>query len=167
MKNILQGFPDATELTKWRKNNVKKRLHSVNGHIHTPYSFSSLNETEQAFQMATAENIKVLGINDFYTTAGYNEFNELSLKYHVFPLFNIEFMGLLKDKQDKGIRINDPNNPGRIYLSGKGLDFPVKTAGTAVERLKKVMTESQRQTQEMLEKASHHLLSFDHRLSLN
>ena len=167
MKNILQDFPDTDELMQWRESNPEKRIHAVNGHIHTPYSFSSFIETEQAFQMATEENIKVLGINDFYTTAGYDEFNKLSLKYSIFPLFNIEFMGLLKDKQDKVMRINDPNNPGRIYLSGKGLDFPVKVNGDVVDRLKKVINESQRQTQEMLEKASDHLISLDPRLSLD
>jgi hypothetical protein len=74
--------------------------------------------------MAVEEGIGVLGINDFYTTSAYRTFHDLAVRYRIFPLFNVEFMGLSLQDQQQGIRINDPNNPGRIYLSGKGLKFP-------------------------------------------
>ena len=82
---------------------------------------------ETIFRMATDENIAVLGINDFFVTDGYEAFHNGSLKNKIFPLFNIEFIGLLKEEQKKGIRINDPNNPGRIYFCGKGLDYPFQS----------------------------------------
>jgi hypothetical protein len=129
----------------------------VNAHIHSPYSFSAFKDLRQAFEMARREKVMVLGINDFNTTGGFPEFYSLSMEFGIFPLFNIEFMGLLEDEQVKGIRINDPNNPGRIYFSGKGLDFPVSMNSSAVEKLERVNRESQRQVREMTEKLSHYL----------
>ena len=124
----------------------------VNGHFHTPYSFSAFSEIRQVFEMAQAEGIKVLGINDFYTTDGYEEFNELAKEYKVFPLFNIEFMALQKDLQAAGVRVNDPNNPGRTYFSGKGLKYPVSLNAEMLERLLRVQEESNRQTAQMIDK---------------
>ena len=124
----------------------------VNGHFHTPYSFSAFTEIRQPFDMAHHENVKVLGINDFYTTDGYEEFNALAKGSMIFPLFNIEFMSLQKDLQAAGVRVNDPNNPGRTYFSGKGLRFPVKLNAAMVERLFQVQDESNRQTAQMIEK---------------
>jgi len=124
----------------------------VNAHIHTPYSFSSFTGLEQAFEMAVNEGIKVLGINDFYVTDGYDEFAALARKNHIFPLFNIEAIALSKELQDQGIRVNDPGNPGRTYICGKGLNYPSKIQGKCREMLESVKAESQRQMVEMLEK---------------
>lgn len=123
----------------------------VNGHIHTPYSFSAFQSMEQPFLMASRENISVLGINDFYTTDGYTEFAELAKKYRVFPLFNIEFMALHKEAQENGIRINDPQNPGRAYLSGKGLRYPVSMSRDSMDKIRNLQMESNRQTYAMVE----------------
>jgi len=43
----------------------------VNAHLHTPYSFSAFKDVNEALDRALAEDVKVVGINDFYTTAGY------------------------------------------------------------------------------------------------
>jgi hypothetical protein len=126
----------------------------VNNHLHTPYSFSAFTSIEQIFLMANKENIVSAGINDFFTTDGYDEFNSFALKHKVYPVFNIEFIGLLKDFQEKGIRINDPNNPGRIYFSGKGLSFPFNLPAAQMKSLKSVQAESQRQIIEMIEKTN-------------
>ena len=102
--------------------------------------------------MATEENIAVLGINDFYVTDGYELFHQGCMMNKIFPLFNIEFIGLLKEEQQKGIRINDPNNPGRIYFSGKGLDYPFQTGWLQKRQLKNVKKESQIQIKAMISK---------------
>jgi hypothetical protein len=129
----------------------------VNAHFHTPYSFSAFDSIHEIFEKAEVEQVDVLGINDFITTFGYVEFNELAQRYHKFPLFNIEFMGLLKEAKDKGIRINDPNNPGRIYFCGKGLSFPEKFNENSRSLLQQVFDESNRQTERMTEKLNEHL----------
>jgi hypothetical protein len=102
--------------------------------------------------MAVSEKIAVLGINDFYVTDGYDAFHEGCLKNKIFPLFNIEFIGLLKTEQKRGIRINDPNNPGRIYFSGKGLDFPFQAGWVQKIQLRNVKRESQDQIRAMISK---------------
>ena len=130
----------------------------VNSHIHSPYSFSAFSGLEQAFEMAVKENIKVLGINDFYVTDGYDEFAALARQYRIFPLFNIEFIALSKEWQDQGIRVNDPGNPGRIYICGKGLNYPATLKGRCAKMLENVKAESQRQIEEMLEKLNFWLI---------
>ncbi len=124
----------------------------VNGHIHTPYSFSAFDKLDTAFTMAKEEQIDVLGINDFYVTDGYDEFGTGCFKNNIFPLFNIEFIGLLKQEQKKGIRINDPSNPGRIYFSGKGLDTPFNPGWMSKRQMKKMISESQSQIRAMIDK---------------
>ncbi|MDR2039381.1 MAG: hypothetical protein LBQ60_15780 [Bacteroidales bacterium] len=125
---------------------------NVNGHFHTPYSFSAFTDMDQIAGMAVRENIRVLGINDFYVMDGYEEFNQMAVRNQIFPLFNIEAIALSKDQQAKGIRVNDPNNPGRTYFSGKGLDFPVTLSGEYKELLESVKAESQRQVADMIVK---------------
>jgi hypothetical protein len=151
-QSIFTSFPDKkTLLDEFKKNGQQKTL-LVNGHFHTPFSFSAFIEIEQVFRMAVAEGIQVLGINDFYTTDGYAEFVELAQKYRIFPLFNIEFMSLQKDLQSEGIRVNDPANPGRTYMSGKGLTQPLQIGNTEFALLEQVQKESNIQTAEMVEK---------------
>jgi len=122
--NHLSTLPEKSELLAWQSTQSNCQKLHVNAHLHTPYSFSAFKNIAEIFELAKKENVKVLGINDFYSTDGYGEFNDLAHKYSIFPLFNIEFIGInLKDKE-KGLRLNDPGNPGRVYLSGKGLSFP-------------------------------------------
>lgn len=166
-KNLLKEFPSNSELLEWYKINGSNIIHEINNHLHTPYSFSSFTDLRQVFYMAIKEDIKLLGINDFYTMAGYEEFNELATEYKLFPFYNIEFMGLMKGERKAGIRVNDPNNPGRVYLSGKGLDFPVVFEGNSLRKLENVKKDSAIQTEKMLKLASEHLEKIDPELGLN
>lgn len=129
-----------------------KTVPEINGHIHTPHSFSAFESIEQAFLLAKAEGVSVLGINDFYTTDGYDEFAALAVKHQVFPLFNIEFMALQSHLQEAGVRVNDPSNPGRTYFSGKGLRQPASMSNASFEKIKNLQIESNRQTYEMVDK---------------
>lgn len=151
-KSIFANFPETQELLDWHKSQATETTPDINGHIHTPHSFSAFSEIKQAFEMAKAEGISVLGINDFYTTDGYNEFAELAVANNIFPLFNIEFMGLQNDLQEAGVRVNDPSNPGRTYFSGKGLCQPAKMSEASTEILKNLKAESNLQTFEMVAK---------------
>lgn len=144
------NYPGKQELLEQSGANTQVLL--VNGHFHTPFSFSAFTEIEQAFTMAKAEGVQVLGVNDFYTTDGYPEFAELAAKYKIFPLFNIEFMALQRDLQEAGVRVNDPANPGRTYMSGKGLSHPFTIGADALALLQQVQHESNVQTAEMVNK---------------
>lgn len=124
----------------------------VNAHLHTPYSFSAFDGVCQALDMAAAEGVKVVGINDFYSLDGYREWSEECGRRHLFPLFNIEFISLNSEDQAAGLRVNDPNNPGRTYLSGKGLSYPVILKGEEARQLAAVKAESNAQVGRMCEK---------------
>jgi len=151
-KSIFSSLPQPEELLKWYKSQTITKIPNINGHIHTPHSFSAFSEIDLAFKMAKEEGVSILGINDFYTTDGYEEFAALAVKNNVFPLFNIEFMGLQNDLQEAGIRVNDPSNPGRIYFSGKGLRQPAKMSQVSAEKIRNLKAESNRQTYEMVDK---------------
>ena len=151
-KYFLSDFPGPEELRKKIAGNNIPVYREANGHIHTPYSFSAFSDLTAIFSMARNENIAVLGINDFFVTDGYQDFYDGSVENSVFPLFNIEFIGLMKEHQKKNIRINDQNNPGRIYFSGKGLDYPFSPGFLMKWRLESVIRESQKQVKAMISK---------------
>lgn len=162
--NVLEKIPKKEELLEWYKNAGNARTLNVNNHIHTPYSFSAFKDIPQAIELAKEEGIKVLGINDFYVTDGYEEFMKECGSRQIFPLFNIEFIGLNKEDQKNNIRVNDPNNPGRTYFSGKGLDFPQKeTPGSLLS----VIDESQKQVADMIDRLNRHIGSKGYDLSFS
>jgi hypothetical protein len=151
MLNFLSAYPDSQALIRMF---AEGDTPDVNGHIHTPYSFSAFENIRQIFEMARREKIVAVGINDFFVTDGYEPFCQEALKNNIFPLFNIEFISLLKEEQQKGIRINDPNNPGRCYFSGKGLDFPFALEKRLTQKMEKVVFESQEQIKAMVLKCN-------------
>ncbi len=157
--DYLQNLPAPEALL--HKHSHDRQVPEVNGHLHSPNSFCAFNSIEQMFQMAVEEGVKVLGINDFYTVDGYDEFAMEGLQNRIFPLFNIEFMGLMQDMQEQDIRVNDPNNPGRIYFSGKALKHPLSVSHENRKFLEDLQQSSQVQVREMISKADAHLRSIN------
>jgi len=151
-KNLLSTFPSIEALASKMKGIPAPAFREANGHIHTPYSFSAFESLRTIFSMARDEEIAVLGINDFYVTDGYDVFYSECSRNNIFPLFNIEFIGLMKNEQKSGIRINDPNNPGRIYFCGKGLDYPFSAGWMDKLQLARVRKESQKQVRIMVDR---------------
>jgi len=129
----------------------------VNAHMHTPYSFSAFEGIGQALDKASSEGVKVVGINDFYSLDGYDEWARGCAERKLYPLFNIEFISLNVEDQAAGVRVNDPNNPGRTYLSGKGLAHPVILKGEEAAMLSAVKAESNAQVEKMCSKLNDHL----------
>ena len=134
-----------------------KTVFDVNAHLHTPYSFSAFNDVDQALDMAAEEGVKVVGINDFYSLDGYSAWSGGCADRHLCPMFNIEFISLNSEDQAAGLRVNDPNNPGRTYISGKGLSFPVILSGREAQLLADVREESNLQVERMCGKLNAHL----------
>jgi len=167
MKHFLEDIPPLDLLVKKMKGVTTDSFREVNGHIHTPYSFSAFPDMEAIFRMAKEEKIALLGINDFYVTDGYASFHKGCVQNNIFPLFNIEFIGLLKEEQQNGIRINDPNNPGRIYFSGKGLDYPFHTGLKQRIALWKLIRESQGQMKAMIGKLNELIVRQEPELTLS
>lgn len=149
--SFLKLFPDREVLLGSHQQEDPGFPLKVNNHIHTPYSFSAFLSIEEAVKMASEEDVRILGINDFYVSDGYGEFIEECRKHHVFPLLNIELIGISREDQQEGIRVNDPNNPGRTYISGKGLAYPSVLPLKQQEKLDRVVQESNRQVAKMVD----------------
>ena len=139
----------------------------VNAHLHTPYSFSAFSDVKQALDMAASEGVKVVGINDFYSMDGYKEWKEGCAERALFPLFGIEFISLNAEDQAAGLRVNDPNNPGRTYISGKGLACPVILSGEEARQLADVKAESNAQVERMCAKLNEHLKAVGEEFTLD
>jgi len=142
-------------------------MKNVNAHLHTPYSFSAFDQLTQALDMAVTENVSVVGINDFYTTAGYATWDDECKKRRLYPLFNIEFISLNEEDQKAGLRVNDPGNPGRTYLSGKGLSYPFKLSEPYATQLANVRSEANAQVEGMCARLNEFLAAKEAGFSLD
>lgn len=149
--SYLEKFPDRISmLNSFRASDSTSTL-KVNNHIHTPYSFSAFTTIEEAVLLARDEDVRILGINDFYVRDGYEEFIKQCRRHQIFPLLNIELIGISKEDQEAGIRVNDPGNPGRTYITGKGLAFPSILPVGQQQKLNRVLKESNSQVAKMIE----------------
>jgi hypothetical protein len=93
----------------------------TNGHIHTSESFSVFRSPSEAVWQAAREGLAVLGINDHYTVAGHEEFRRACEMAGIAATFSLEAVAMDRDAAEAGLKLNDPDNPGRIYLCGKGV----------------------------------------------
>ncbi len=93
----------------------------TNAHIHLPPNFSSLTDADAAASRAAAEGVRVLGISNYYGTGVYPAFAAACLAHRVFPLIGLEVIVFDAALARAGTRVNDPQNPGKIYICGKGL----------------------------------------------
>ena len=104
----------------------------LNAHIHLPPNFSAFASVSQAIELASRQGLSVLGGSNYYDWSVYEEFAALALAKGIFPLFGLEIICLVPELQSAGIKINDPGNPGKFYLCGKGItEFATLTAEAA------------------------------------
>ncbi len=94
----------------------------VNTHIHVPPNFSAFATPEEAATMAAAQGARVVGISNFHDHRVYRRFADAARAAGVVPLFGIELIAVLEPLREAGTRVNDPANPGRLYLCGKGVN---------------------------------------------
>jgi hypothetical protein len=166
-ENIYKVLLPPAELRKKSGLTDRVKQLNINNHIHTPYSFSSFSDMDEIFSLAEKEQINVLGINDFYVADGYEVFKEKAFHSGIFPVFNMEYIGLLNDEQSAGIRVNDPNNPGRTYLTGKAFKVPFKLDNNYEKMLDGVVKESQEQVREMVDKTNARFKSVELSITLS
>jgi hypothetical protein len=104
----------------------------VNTHIHVPPNFSAFETAEDAVQTATVEGVRVLGASNFHDPRIYARFANAARAASIVPLFGLEFISVVDSLRDADTRVNDPGNPGRMYLCGKGVNsFATPTATAA------------------------------------
>lgn len=93
----------------------------VNAHIHLPPNFSAFDTVSQAVQLAAEQEVGVLGVSNYYDYSVYAEFADLASKRGIFPLFGLEIITLNEALVQSGVKVNDPGNPGKMYICGKGI----------------------------------------------
>jgi hypothetical protein len=129
----------------------------VNTHIHTPWSFSSFESIEQAARLAREQDIRVLGISDFNTIDGFDEFSSACAASGVYPLYNIEFIAFEDADRTAGKRWNDPQNPGVMYICGKALAHPAVFSDDSRNKLRSLWKGTQDQIWKVVNKLNDHL----------
>ena len=92
-----------------------------NCHIHLPPNFSAFESVEQAVGLAKAQGIGVVGASNYYDFSVYEPFTQQSQAAGIFPMFGTEIIALERDLMQQGTRLNDPGNPGKVYICGKGI----------------------------------------------
>ncbi len=107
----------------------------VNAHIHLPPNFSAFTTVAQTVELAAKESIAVLGVSNYYDYNVYGDFGVLARGRGVYPLFGMEIICMHDDLKTAGIKINDPANPGKMYLCGKGLSKLEPMTATATRLL--------------------------------
>ncbi len=93
----------------------------ANAHVHLPPNFSAFDSVAQAVSLAARQGVLVLGASNYYDFGVYACLAAEGRRHGVFPLFGLEIIVLLENLQRAGVLINDPGNPGRMYICGKGI----------------------------------------------
>ncbi len=124
----------------------------TNCHIHTSESFSVFRSPTEAVWQAAQEGLAVLGINDHYTIAGHEEFRRACDVAGIAPTFSLEAVAMDRDAETDGLLLNDPDNPGRVYLCGKGVTRNPPDSSTEMRNLARLRAALERRNREMTEK---------------
>ena len=109
-----------------------------NTHVHLPPNFSAFSDVEQVVELAAKEGLAALGASNYYFYDVYGPFSTLLRRRGIFPLFGLEVIALVDDLQRRGLKVNDPGNPGRMYLCGKGVSRLAPIPPAAEELLARV-----------------------------
>lgn len=97
---------------------------AFNTHLHVPPNFSAFTTVEDAVETSAREGVKVIGTSNFHDFGVYDRFDAAARQHGLAALFGLEFISVLEEEQRAGVKINDPANPGRAYVCGKGIPSP-------------------------------------------
>jgi hypothetical protein len=97
---------------------------AFNTHVHLPPNFSAFSTVEDAVATGAREGVRVMGSSNFHDFGVYARFEAAARASGVAALFGLEFITVLEEQQRLGVKINDPANPGRAYVCGKGIPAP-------------------------------------------
>jgi len=161
---------NAAELEKQLyKGGLEQRLHALrqlcaqlgpraqrgtNCHIHTSESFSVFLSPTEAVWQAAREGLAVLGINDHYTIAGHEEFRRACRIAGIAAAFSLEAVAMDRDAEAQGVLLNDPDNPGRVYLCGKGVTGIPPDSSLEMLSLARMRAALERRNREMTAKVA-------------
>ncbi len=97
---------------------------AFNTHLHVPPNFSAFTTVEDAVETSAKEGVKVVGTSNFHDFGVYDRFDAAARQHGLHALFGLEFISVLDEEMRAGITVNDPANPGRAYICGKGIPAP-------------------------------------------
>jgi hypothetical protein len=126
----------------------------TNSHIHTNESFSVFRSPSEAVWQAAREGVAVLGINDHYTIAGYEEFSRACEIAGIAATFSLEALAMDRAAEADGLLLNDPDNPGRVYLCGKGVTKIPADSSAAMQSLARMRTALEQRNRRMTAKVT-------------
>jgi hypothetical protein len=89
-------------------------------------------------ESAAREGIRAVGTSNFYDLEVYTRFGAAAEAAGVVPLYGIEQITVMDAEQRDGTRVNDPGNPGRAYLCGKGIAGFATPSAEAHRRMRAV-----------------------------
>jgi len=144
-----------------------KRRIGVNVHIHTSESFSIFKSPTEAAWAGYRAGLEVMGINDHYTINGHKEFREACRILGLKATFSIEAMAMSEEAKESGERYNDPKNPGRTYLCGKGVIHDLEAGSASEQLLNSIRRAFRKRCEKMTEKVNSLLSSINPSLSLS
>lgn len=124
----------------------------VNSHVHLPPNFSAFGSVQQALTLAKQQGVGVLGASNYYDFSVYEEFAILAKELAIFPLYGLEIIAMLDELAGRGERVNDPSNPGKMYICGKGITGFADQTGRAAELIKIIRENDERRMAAMIEK---------------
>jgi hypothetical protein len=120
----------------------------ANMHVHLPPNFSAFDTVEDAVRAAATAGISVIGGSNFHDHRVYARLAAAAEAAGIVPLFGCEIITLAEDLRELGIKVNDPDNAGRFYVCGKGLNAlgePTEIARGLKEHARSVNTERMQQ----------------------
>lgn len=131
----------------------------VNTHVHIAPNYSAFSDVGDALAAAAAEGAAAVGISNFFDQSVYPRFGQAAEQAGITPLYGLEFISLVDELAAAGIRVNDPANPGRMYLCGKGIDPDCELSERAAATARAIRQGNDTRMAEMTEKLSAHLVA--------
>jgi hypothetical protein len=126
----------------------------ANLHLHTGESYSLFGSPAALVWAARQEGLAVVGINDLYATGGHEEFVAACRIAGLAATRNVELIALDPDAAAAGRLWNDPNNPGRTYLCGKGVLGPAPAGSAEAAWMERITAALRRRHEQMTVLAS-------------
>jgi hypothetical protein len=123
---------------------------TYNTHLHVPPNFSAFSTVEDAVETSAKEGVKVIGTSNFHDFGVYDRFEAAAKKHQLKALFGLEFISVLADEQRNGVKINDPANPGRAYVCGKGIPAPTNPSAATKAFMENAKASNESRTAAMI-----------------
>jgi hypothetical protein len=123
---------------------------TFNTHLHVPPNFSAFTTVEDAVETAAREGVSVVGTSNFHDFGVYDRFEAAARARGLTALFGLEFISLMEAERAAGITVNDPANPGRAYICGKGIPAPTAPGDAATRFMDEAKVANAARTTEMV-----------------